>query len=121
MLLIVQVLLPIGVLATVPAVLVTLPPLTVTDTDHVNKSAEQAGAVDTLMVGLLLTMTVSGSRGPSQLLTVWDTYHVVPVGAVAVAVDGVGAVVLPVPPVAAVYHNKSVPVAVNGTTSAFWQ
>ena len=36
--------------------------------------------------------------------------------------DGVGAVVLPVPPVAAVYH-KRLPgvVAVNDATVAFWQ
>ena len=32
----------------------------------------------------------------------------------AVAVDGVGAVVLPVPPVAVVYHNRLVPVADKG-------
>ena len=39
----------------------------------------------------------------------------------AVAVDGVGAVALPVPPVAVVYHNNAVPVAVNGTAAAPWQ
>ena len=38
-----------------------------------------------------------------------------------VAVFGVGAVVLPVPPVAVVYHNRLVPVAVNGVAVAFWQ
>ena len=37
------------------------------------------------------------------------------------AVDGVGAVVLPVPPVAVVYHNNAVPVAVNGAAAAPWQ
>ena len=35
--------------------------------------------------------------------------------------DGVGAVVLPVPPVAVVYHNKLVPVAVSAVATAFWQ
>ena len=39
----------------------------------------------------------------------------------AVAVDGVGAVALPVPPVAVVYHNNAVPVAVNGAAAAPWQ
>ena len=38
-----------------------------------------------------------------------------------VAVEGVGAVALPVPPVAVVYHNRFVPVAVSGTAVAFWQ
>ena len=37
-----------------------------------------------------------------------------------VAVDGVGAVVLPVPPVAVVYHNKPVPVAVKGLAVTSW-
>lgn len=36
-------------------------------------------------------------------------------------VDGVGAVVLPVPPVAVVYQSKLVPVAVRGTATAFRQ
>ncbi len=36
-------------------------------------------------------------------------------------VDGVGAVVLPVPPVAVVYHIRFVPDAVNGTAVAPWQ
>ena len=38
-----------------------------------------------------------------------------------VVVEGVGAVADPVPPVAAVYHNKLLPVAVSGTAVAFWQ
>ena len=32
-----------------------------------------------------------------------------------------GAVVLPVPPVATVYHNKLEPVAVSAVAVAFWQ
>ena len=36
-------------------------------------------------------------------------------------VDGVSAVALPVPPVAAVYHNKFVPVAVNAVAVLPWQ
>ena len=39
----------------------------------------------------------------------------------AVAVDGVGAAKLPVPPVELVYHNKFVPVAVSVIAVAFWQ
>ena len=38
-----------------------------------------------------------------------------------VAVDGVGAVALPTPPVGTVYHIRFVPVAVNGTAVANWQ
>ena len=38
-----------------------------------------------------------------------------------VAVCGVGAVAEPVPPVAASYHNKFAPVAVNGLATVFWQ
>ena len=39
----------------------------------------------------------------------------------AVVVDGVGAVAIPVPPIATVYHNKLEPVAVSGVAIAFWQ
>ncbi len=38
-----------------------------------------------------------------------------------VAVDGVGAVELPTPPVAVVYQRRLLPVAVKGTAVAFWQ
>mgnify|MGYP001587594322 CR=1 FL=1 len=38
-----------------------------------------------------------------------------------VVVGGTGAVALPTPPVAAVYHFKLVPVAVNATAVAFCQ
>ena len=38
-----------------------------------------------------------------------------------VDVEGVGAAELPVPPVATVYHNKFVPVAVSADAVAFWQ
>ena len=37
------------------------------------------------------------------------------------AVEGVGAVDEPVPPVAVVYHNKPLPVAVSGEAVWFWQ
>jgi hypothetical protein len=37
------------------------------------------------------------------------------------AVEGVGAVALPVPPVAVVYHNSPVPVAVRAVAGSFWQ
>ena len=36
-------------------------------------------------------------------------------------VIGVGAVAVPTPPVAVVYHNKFVPVAINGIATSFWQ
>ena len=36
-------------------------------------------------------------------------------------VDGIGAVVMPVPPVAVVYQSKFVPVASNATAVAPWQ
>ena len=38
-----------------------------------------------------------------------------------VAVDGVGAVALPVPPAGTIYHIRFVPIAVNGTAVAPWQ
>ena len=37
------------------------------------------------------------------------------------AVDGVGAVALPVPPVATVYQSRLLPVAVKAVAEAFWQ
>jgi len=57
--------------------------------------------------------------GPSQPPAfVWLTQcDVLP----TVAVDGVGAVELPVPPVATVYQRRVVPVAVIGTAGSFWQ
>ena len=39
----------------------------------------------------------------------------------AVAVDGIGAVAVPVPPVAVVYHSNPVPVAVSAVAVALWQ
>ena len=39
----------------------------------------------------------------------------------AVVVDGVGAVADPVPPVAAVNHNRLLPAAVNAVEVSFWQ
>ena len=38
-----------------------------------------------------------------------------------VADDGVGAVAVPVPPVAVVYHNRFIPVAVSAVVVAPWQ
>ncbi len=63
-------------------------------------------------------MTLISALGLSQLLTVWLTqYDVVPV----VAVEGVGAVVLPVPPVADVYQRRLLPLAVRAVAVAPWQ
>ena len=58
------------------------------------------------------------ARGPSQVLTVWLTYQVT---LPAVAVEGVGAVAVPVPPVGVLYHNRLVPVAVKAPEAAPWQ
>jgi len=62
-----------------------------------------------------LTNTFICARGPSQLLTVWLTYHELEPG---VVVKGTGAVALPVPPVAAEYHNRFVPIADSGAAVA---
>jgi hypothetical protein len=72
-----------------------------------------------LTFGSVLTVTTISALGPSQLLTfVWLTqYEVLP----DTAVEGVGAVVLPVPPVAVVYHNSPVPVAVSAAAVVPWQ
>jgi hypothetical protein len=69
------------------------------------------------VAGRALTVTVICALGLSQPIVWLTQYEVFPVA----AVDGVGAVVLPVPPVAVVYHNRFVPVAVSGTDVAFWQ
>ena len=63
MALICQTLPPPGLL-TVPLLLLLMeaPALTVTDTDQVERSAEQAAAVDTLIVGSALTFTVIAAR-----------------------------------------------------------
>jgi hypothetical protein len=70
-------------------------------------------------IGSALTVTTIRALGPSQLLPfVWLTqYEVLP----AVVVEGVGAITLPVPPVAVVYHNSPVPVAVSEAAVSFWQ
>jgi hypothetical protein len=53
--------------------------------------------------GTAMMLTVMGARALSHPLTVWLTHQVkVP----AVAVLGIGAVELPVPPVCVVYHNR---------------
>jgi hypothetical protein len=70
-------------------------------------------------LGSALTVTTITALGPSQLVPfVWLTqYEVLP----AVVVEGVGAITLPVPPVAVVYHNSPVPVAVREAAVSFWQ
>jgi hypothetical protein len=75
------------------------------------------GDVTTGADGNEFTVTTISALGPSQLLAfVWLTqYEVFP----EVAVEGVGAVALPVPPVAVVYHNSPVPVAVRATAGSF--
>jgi len=62
------------------------------------------------------TITALGLSQPfaSVWLTQWE---VLP----AAAVEGTGAVALPVPPVATVYHNRFVPVAVRAVAVSFRQ
>jgi hypothetical protein len=58
------------------------------------------------------------ARGLSHPFTVCETKkEVLP----ALAVEGVGAVADPVPPVAAVYHSKFDPLAVKATAVLPWQ
>jgi hypothetical protein len=77
------------------------------------------GVVTTGASGKVLTVTTISALGPSQLMPiVWlAQYEVFP----EAAVEGVGAVVLPVPPVAVVYHNSPVPVAVSAAAVVPWQ
>ena len=63
-----------------------------------------------------MTVTAMAALGPSQPLVVWLTYQVVVPVAV---VGGVGAVAVPVPPVAVVYQSRLLPVAVSGVVVAF--
>ena len=68
--------------------------------------------------GIAFMVTSILALGPSHPVTVWLTqYEVVP----TVAVEGIGAVALPIPPVATVYHNRLLPVAVKAMAVEFWQ
>ena len=62
------------------------------------------------------TLTTIAALGLSHPVVVWLTYYDTLQTA---AVEGVGAVALPVPPVATVYQSRLVPVAVNETATAF--
>jgi hypothetical protein len=75
------------------------------------------GVVTAGASGKAFTVTTISALGLSQPIVWLTQYGVLPV----VAVEGVGAVALPVPPVAVVYHNSPVPVAVSGTAVSFWQ
>jgi hypothetical protein len=46
----------------VPEVLVTVPELTVTPTEYVNRSAAHAAGVVTVIVGIIFTVAVTGVR-----------------------------------------------------------
>jgi hypothetical protein len=76
------------------------------------------GLLTTGAAGVLLTVTVMDDLGLSQEPVDWLTQYI---SVVSLVVGGVGAVALPVPPEAVVYHNKFVPVAVNGLAVAPWQ
>jgi hypothetical protein len=67
--------------------------------------------------GKAFTVTVISALGLSQPIVWLTQYEVLP----DAAVEGVGAVALPVPPVATVYHNSPAPVAVRGAAVAPWQ
>jgi len=68
--------------------------------------------------GIAFIVTSILALGLSHPVTVWLTqYEVVP----TVAVEGVGAVELPTPPVVTVYHNRLLPVAVKSMAVVFWQ
>jgi hypothetical protein len=75
------------------------------------------GVVIAGAIGKVFTLTTISALGLSQPIVWLTQYEVFP----AVAVEGVGAVRLPVPPVAVVYHNSPVPVAVRGAAVAVWQ
>ena len=77
------------------------------------------GVVTVGAAGNGLTVTTITALGLWQPFAfVWLTqYEVLP----AVAVEGTGAVALPVPPVATVYHRRFVPVAVSAVAVAFRQ
>ena len=75
------------------------------------------GVVTVGASGKALTVTVISALGLSQPIVWLTQYEVLP----DAAVEGVGAVALPVPPVATVYHNSPVPVAVRGTAVSPWQ
>jgi hypothetical protein len=67
---------------------------------------------------LPVIVTVSLALGLSQSFTVWETkYSVVP----ATSVETLGEAVEPVPPVAVVYHFRSLPLAVRSEGVAPWQ
>jgi hypothetical protein len=76
------------------------------------------GVVTVGAVILDMIVTVMAARSLSQPFTVWLTYHVV---VPAVAEEGVGAVLEPVPPVGTVYQRRAVPVAVSVVVVAFRQ
>ena len=67
--------------------------------------------------GKAFTVTTISALGLSQPIVWLTQYEVFP----DVTVEGVGAVMLPVPPVAVVYHNNPVPVAVRGVAVVPWQ
>jgi hypothetical protein len=75
------------------------------------------GVVTVGASGKAFTVTVISALGLSQPIVWLTQYEVLP----DAAVEGVGAVALPVPPVATVYHNSPAPVAVRGTAISFWQ
>ena len=67
--------------------------------------------------GKAFTVTTISALGLSHPIVWLTQYEVLPI----VAVEGVGAVTLPVPPVAVVYHNNPDPVAVSGAAVVPWQ
>lgn len=77
--------------------------------------------VGTGSCGLGYTIAFIGTRGLSHVLRFWLTKYV---NVVAEEVETVGAVVLPVPPVAAVYQSTLLPltiVLISGVAGRNWQ
>lgn len=117
-----HVVLPGVVVEGVGAADVPVPPVAVVyqSSDVPVAVSANAGAASQITTGLVtvgaagvgFTVTETAVRGPSQpAAEVWLTYQVVvPVE----AVDGVGAVDEPVPPVALVYHSSPTPEADSG-------
>jgi hypothetical protein len=77
-----------------------------------------AFAADAATVGRAFTTTVSAALPLSHPATVWLTYQTVEP---TVEVLGIGAELLPVPPVLLLYHMILLPVALSEAAVAFLQ
>ena len=69
-------------------------------------------------LGRAFTVTTMAALELSPQPVTWLTYQVL---LPTVDVFGVGGIAVPVPPVAASYHIRLLPVADKGTAGSFWQ